>query len=526
MKKFFTAILLCVCAILTAEPGYFVSGQGSDNSSGLSETSPFKTLARALAAVQSARNGIRTIIIVGVLDGKDEPVVDKASVFCIKDSGPAEITIRGKNGAALLGQGYDFVLAGSPPEMQTAAGDPVEPDYSEGKRVISVMGNSRIRFAGIEISRGLADEGGGLLVSHGASVIMENGLIRSNAARSMGGGVFVMEHASFILRGGSIRGNTAVMGGGAAFHRGTCLIEDGDINANAGVHGGGLWSAYGSTIAFTGGEIAGNDAFDDGGGIAVHEASLTMAGRAALRNNRAPKGAGMYIEHGGYLPGQGVVMYGGIIENNETDGSGGGGSYNGGGGVYNDGVFTMRGGEIRRNKATGDYYAGRGGGIFVGREKSFLFSGGRIEENDAEKEGGGIYADAGSAIECVPFYPAVIVKNSAAYGGGIYIQQASVVMQSGSIAENKAVYLGGGVDVDGGIFEMRGGEISGNRVEESRITTDRGEVRRLDKKGGGVFLERRGIFRLYEGTVSRNVAGFGDAVMVVRGAAFEMYGGE
>ncbi|MDR2049198.1 MAG: hypothetical protein LBP69_07060, partial [Treponema sp.] len=39
-------------------------------------------------------------------------------------------------------------------------------------------------------------------------------------------------------------------------------------------------------------------------------------------------------------------------------------------------------------------------------------------------------------------------------------------------------------------------------------------------------LERRGIFRLYEGTVSRNVAGFGDAVMVVRGAAFEMYGGE
>jgi predicted outer membrane repeat protein len=531
MKSLFAALLLCtrIC-MLPAEDAasYFVSARGSDGNSGLSETSPFKTLARAVTTVQNTRNdsSVRTITILGVLDGTDEPVIDPASVFCIKDSGPVEITIRGKNGAKLLGPGPDFILAGDPPEMRTAGGDLLDPDYSDGKRVISVTGDSRIRFADIEISRGITGEnGGGLLVSRGASVIMESGSIRSNAAY-WGGGVNVTEHASFILRGGSIRGNTAFMGSGAAFNRAACLVEGGSIAGNAGIRGGGLYSAYGSMVAFTGGEIANNNAFDYGGGIAVHEASLTMAGTAALRNNRAGKGAGMFISHG-ELPGQGVVMYGGVIENNETDGSGGSGSYNGGGGVYNDGIFEMRGGVIGRNRAIGDYYTGRGGGIFLARGKRFFFFGGRIEENHAEKEGGGIYADTGSITECIErIRSAAIVKNSAAYGGGIYIQRASVIIRTGSIAENRALYCGGGVDVDGGIFEMRGGEISGNIVEESRTTVQGKVFRRSDKQGGGVFLERGGTFRLYKGALSRNMAGFGDAVMVNRGTVFEMYGGE
>jgi hypothetical protein len=287
-----------------------------------------------------------------------------------------------------------------------------------------------------------------------------------------------------------------------------------------------LWTASGSTAVFTGGEIAGNEASDYGGGIAVYEASLTMAGNAAVRKNRAAKGAGIFIHHERYLPGRSVTMYEGVIEDNETGGHHGSGSYNGGGGVYSDGVFAMYGGAIRRNRALGDYYAGRGGGIFIAAENSFFFFGGSIEENYAEKEGGGVYADRESTMAVIRYSPAAgIVKNSAAYGGGIYIQQALVILEMGSIAENRAEYFGGGVDVDGGIFEMRSGNISNNTIEEARRMTDRGEVRRGDRQGGGVFLERNGVFRLSGGTLDGNIAGLGDAVMVTRGV-FEMSGGE
>ncbi|MDR2663725.1 MAG: hypothetical protein LBC31_12085 [Treponema sp.] len=542
MKSFFVFLLFaCFWGIPggAAELRYFVSARGRDSNDGLSEASPFKTLARAVRAASAAENApaaeeedslIRTIIVLGALEGKGEPVIDKTSVFCIKDSGPAEITIRGKNGAQLLGRGRDFVLTGSPLELQTAGGKPLEldsGDYRKGKRVISVTGNSRIRFADIEISRGITEgHGGGLLVSRGASVIMESGVIRSNAA-TLGGGVFVTEYGSFILRGGSIRGNTAGDGGGAAFLRGTCLMDGGDITGNAGSRGGGFWAAYGSTVVFTGGEIAGNDASDYGGGIAVNEASLTLAGNAAVRNNKALRGGGLFIRHEGFLPGQGVTIQGGVVEGNETGVYNGGGSYNGGGGVYNDGVFAMHGGVVRRNKALGDYYAGYGGGIFIGREKSFFFSGGSIEENYAEQDGGGVYADEKSEMLAVKRSPtAGIVKNRAAFGGGIYVQRASVTLLAGNIGENKAEYSGGGVVVDGGIFEMRGGEIGGNIVEGARVISAEGEIRHGDRQGGGVLLYRRGVFRFYGGTLKGNVAGLGDAVMAGPNGFFEMYGGE
>ncbi|MDR1306128.1 MAG: hypothetical protein LBK74_00960 [Treponema sp.] len=527
------SVWLCVIPAGTAELRYFVSARGSDDSDGLSETAPFKTLAQAVAAA-SAQNTqddspVRTIVVLGALDGEGEPLIDEASVFCIQDSGPAEITIRGRNGAKLLGPGRDFVLTGSPPELQTADGKPLEldsGDYRKGKRVISVLGNSRIRFADIEISRGITENhGGGLLVAGGASVIMESGVIRSNAS-TWGGGVFVIDYGSFILRGGSISGNTASIGGGAAFLRGICLMDEGDITGNAGVHGGGLWAGYGSTAVFTGGEIAGNEASDYGGGIVVYEASLTLAGNSLVRNNKAPRGGGLFICHTGFLPGQGVTMNGGVIEDNETGGYGGE-SYNGGGGVYSDGVFAMHGGVIRRNRALGDYYTGYGGGIFIGRGKSFFFSGGSIEENYAEQDGGGIYADEKSEMLAVKrSFTAGIVKNRAAFGGGIYILRASVTLLGGNIGENRAVHSGGGVVVDGGTLEMRGGEISGNVVEGARVMTDRGEVRHGARQGGGVLLYQRGVFRLYDGTLKGNVAGLGDAVMAGPNGFFEMSGGE
>ncbi|MDR1142922.1 MAG: hypothetical protein LBK77_01730 [Spirochaetaceae bacterium] len=542
MKALFVVLLFACFRVIpagTAELRYFVSPRGRDSNNGLSETSPFKTLARAVKAASAAENAppaeeddslIRTIIILGALEGKGEPLIDEASVFCIQDSGPAEITIRGRNGAKLLGSGRDFVLTGSPPELQTADEKPLEldsGDYRKGKRVISVLGNSRIRFADIEISRGITENyGGGLLVAGGASVIMESGVIRSNAS-TWGGGVFVIDYGSFILRGGSISGNTASIGGGAAFLRGICLMDEGDITGNAGVHGGGLWAGYGSAAVFTGGEIAGNEASDYGGGIVVYEASLTLAGNSLVRNNKAPRGGGLFILHKGFLPGQGVTMNGGVIEDNETGAYNGGGSYNGGGGLYSDGVFAMHGGVIRRNRALGDYYAGYGGGIFIGRGKSFFFSGGSIEENYAEQDGGGIYADEKSEMLAVKrTYTAGIVKNRAAFGGGIYIRRALLILQEGSIAENRAGYAGGGVYVDGGTLEMRGGEISGNVVEGARVMTDRGEVRHGGRQGGGVALGRRGVFRLYGGTLKGNVAGLGDAVMAGSGGVFEMSGGE
>ena len=189
-----------------------------------------------------------------------------------------------------------------------------------------------------------------------------------------------------------------------------------------------------------------------------------------------------------------VMMYGGVIENNNAEENGGavyvaGDEYEGTG-------FNLTDGIIRKNSATGN-----GGAIFLYIGRGLSVSGGTISENTAEN-GGGIY----SAKKTTAGRPSmskisggVISKNHAnELGGGIYFNGARINKLSGcEISENTAKY-GGGIYIEfGEIGSFENNIVSGNKAE-------------ID--GGGIYLRTDNFnlstgSKVYNNTASGNGGG-------------------
>ena len=180
----------------------------------------------------------------------------------------------------------------------------------------------------------------------------------------------------------------------------------------------GGWIAYESVITLSGkadftlvdsslesvGSIS--DGHDpNGGGVSVTEGSKFYMAGGKITGCEAALGGAVYVDEDSSF-----IFAGGLISGNKAEGGKGGGVYNAGkfefigrnnkieennadygGGVYNSstGTFEMRSyddevpDEIRENTAF------MGGGVF--NEGTFIFSGGKISGNTAEKSGGGVY---------------------------------------------------------------------------------------------------------------------------------------
>jgi hypothetical protein len=150
-----------------------------------------------------------------------------------------------------------------------------------------------------------------------------------------------------------------------------------------------------------------------------------------------------------------------VLGNTINDGSNGG--------VYNNGTFTMNGGEIRGNSAR------YGGG--VGNNGTFTMNGGTISGNAAAFQNGGG------------------VENNGTF-----------TMTGGTISGNTATYHGGGVNNGGnGTFTMTGGTISDNTVTYNHYNYG----------GGGVSITGSEAFTMTGGTIGGNRAPTGSGIYVV-----------
>lgn len=112
--------------------------------------------------------------------------------------------------------------------------------------------------------------------------------------------------------------------------------------------------------------------------------------------------------------------------------------------------------------------------------------------------GGGVYIDGGTLI----METGSSIKNNTAndQGGGVYIAGGTLKMETdSSINGNTASNQGGGVFINNGEFNMTGGTISGNTVTSGN--------------GGGVFVKDTGsTFNMSGGTINGNTATDGDGV--------------
>ena len=302
---------------------------------------------------------------------------------------------------------------------------------------------------GGEISGNSASNGGGVYVCGGSTFDLYGGKISGNTVTNDGGGVCVATNGKFNMHGGKIEisGNTADTYGGGVY-----VATTGEFNMRGGtiggaaadkankankakygggvyVDGGGTFNMSGGTFTMNGGEISGNTATSNGGGVYVggSKSTFTMNGNASITGNTAKNGGGVGVYSGATFEMNGNAS---ITDNNATTGNGGG-VYEGGG------TFNMSGGaSISRNEAT----TGNGGGVYVGGGV-FTMSGGSITSNHTAND---------------------------TYGGGVYVDTHGTFNMSGGTiggaAADKAnkAKNGGGVYVSGGTFNMSGGSITGN----------------------------------------------------------------
>ena len=102
-------------------------------------------------------------------------------------------------------------------------------------------------------------------------------------------------------------------------------------------------------------------------------------------------------------------MYGGKITGNS--------GYCNGAGVYNEGSFTMSGGDITYNTASRNSGIGNGGGVYNGGY--FKLTDGTITGNEAKQDGGGVYSNSAATY----IYGGSITRNEARQGDGVYAKE-------------------------------------------------------------------------------------------------------
>jgi len=220
-------------------------------------------------------------------------------------------------------------------------------------------------------------------------------------------------------------------GGIDVFEGGELVFNNGTIKDNIAYNGGAIYG-YHCNITINGGYFTNNKALrsSGGGGGAIYP-----------QDSNATINGGYYI--GNYAMRQGGAMFGSGKKSEGyqriiTNGLFFGNKASSGGGIGDNGTITISGGTIAGNEAlyTGFAYI-HGGGLFVNYDADAILTGGKIINNKATSFAGDSEHDA-------------II----AHGGGVYVG---------------GVYFYNGVQRTNISFEMRGGEVSGNSVDDDEL---------------------------------------------------------
>ena len=260
-----------------------------------------------------AQDGKQVVVTLGgTLSVKNNSATKQAGGLALfaSDKGGASLTVNmtggtvegntaGSSGGMHLGRPATLNLSGGSIQNNTAR-------LGGG---VTTSGKVNITGGKIQGNKATAsdDGGGGLRLASGSVVTMSGGEISGNSAALTGGGVLVGNGANFSMTAGSIAGNST---GGAATSGG----------------GGGLRLYAGSKATLSGGTISNNKS-DYGGGLKSDEAyapaslgpsELTVSG-ATISGNQATAGKGGGIHAGGKV----TIQSGNITGNTATQQGGG-----------------------------------------------------------------------------------------------------------------------------------------------------------------------------------------------------------
>jgi len=408
-------------------------------------------------------------------------------------------------------------------------------DASLSRNRAQVPGGVNGGGAGVFADMGATLNMSGTATIGGSDLSYENSF--SSTAGS-GAGVFI--HQAHANLSGHARishnhtRNTATGGGMRIAGNNTIVvIEDyASVTDNrAGVSGGGIQMVHGNVTVRGNARVERNRVLlnNNGAGINVENGIIDFGGESVIRNHVtnntdatqgtsvAPQptqnGAGVRITNGDFHLRDEARIYDNIA------------NISGGGVWMSGGRFHMHGGAIEDNIAYGHIDAtGGGGGVFMQGNATFNFYAGRIQNNSVATNpdantavgtesirsgfgGGGVFMTGNSTFNMGTFVPSPMSADDSADGG---VAPAGTVLDaviSDNILGRTAATAqpntgGGGVRMQGGTFNLNGGEIRDHgSVDADNAILD----------GGGVFIGG-GTFRMgynnapFAGAISDNVA--------------------
>ncbi|WP_066459786.1 InlB B-repeat-containing protein [Anaerotruncus rubiinfantis] len=224
-------------------------------------------------------------------------------------------------------------------------------------------------------------------------------------------------------------------------------------------------------------------------------------------------GGGIYVAEDGSF-----VMNGGEVSNSSAE--------QGGGVAVRNGIFKMSGGKIIDNNNPRNNE--KGGGVYVDGEKGSLqLSGNALIQGNTANDGdgpvgagGGVYICDGAAFEMTG---GTITKNKVengsgdCYGGGVAIRNATGVISGGTISSNEASTCGGGISCSSG-----GGFTPTDGYTGEAILTITGDAKIINntagandqtsamRGGGGIY--NCGTLNVEGGVISGNKAYCGGGI--------------
>jgi uncharacterized protein (TIGR03118 family) len=351
-------------------------------------------------------------------------------------------------------------------------------------RVFDISGSVTVTIAGLTISDGLADHGGGILDEAGASLTLSHVTLCGNqAVGGLGGGaIFNDAGASLTVSDSSLTANQAT----------TAVAFD---PSTGGAGGGAIFNNFGSSLSVTDSDLSGNAAtttvgFDNFGGAVFNLGGTATIADCKLENNRVSGGGSLTIaagSNGGAVDnslGGTLTLTDNLFSGNQAiTGSGSDDLFEAGGGAVrnaDDSTATISNCRFIGNQAIGGTASGGGGGAiatwdYVGTALTTTVTDCTFIGNQAIGGPDGGFA-AGGAIDTGPSFPLTVTgctfTNNQAVGG------------DGGVVDNVNAFVGAGFG--GAISSDTGGSVF---VVQSKFTGNQaiGGNRGSGGNGGGGF---------------------------------------
>lgn len=349
-------------------------------------------------------------------------------------SGSTSFTLNtAQNGGAIYNEGKCFIYG------STVIGDKDAGSYAQ--EATTMHSNSAANYGGGIYNKGQLYLGYSSWTSPSVNVEadLDGGVYYNYAV--VGGGIFNDASSSVIINSGSVskNGASATGGGGGLYNTGTLDITGGSVDNNfGGKMGGGILLSAATTISGTA-SISDNTA-TDGAGVYIFQNKLTMNGGSVSSNIADQTGGGIYVGPGqDYDKGILEINDGTISQNLAIQGAG----------VADLGVMNIAGGTISQNQAGGAASDACGGGVLVNSVQTdpFTMTGGSIEGNSSDGNGGGLYVFNG---ECSMSDGTISGNTAAAFGGGIFAAQGKVTSGGTSTTYKGQLNLSGDATIPAG----------------------------------------------------------------------------